>query len=600
MYCILQRNNKNVPLHCNQCILETSLGNPEDAHKIYKILEKDENDVVDIPLDIPTELFEKYPDLQKIINKILYNSIIAVGRYNASKITNISSLFMGTFSTHNMDCFEDLKILEIKPSEIFHHDVNPCFIHVSDEYEVIKTWSFNVEFIEYLLQEDLMIELCGYDLMTMSIMIGSLEVIDYLIDVGVDINHQQDFSMLSFQNYVELAAIKGIHVLKHVLSHGCRPIVSIIGTCNIQGVLDEIMPYFKIDEMSPDEKYDLAVYLILNMDLEIIQCFEKQGLMITNEILDHIQDDDYLAYSPIHHKTVKYLLSLGISAKFFYGSYEEALIYDKLERMEILEKAGIFEHYEPARFLNAAAKRDSKILQHILDLGIDMNQEQLRAAFVRASPYNFENMMKLEPYIETLDLKLMNDALHQINDMQRRMNLDRRGIDYLLDHEAEPSDFLLYSLALNDLQMLKILLEKRPEIDVMMEMPNNLSKAYIDNTIIGSSFNASNLLNIAIFFNHDSDFASTLEMMLKRPCMDPDRLASVFERNFQAIVDCGNRGLRPDLALKAQFLAQHGYLSSAIADTLAAQFVVGNHDICVSDDEGTWKSDCEEDDLQQN
>ena len=281
-YYLLQRDGENFPLHCKQCLLETLIEDSKDAQQIHEILNLRKN------CDkIPADLIKKYPNMNEIIDRIFSYNWEVKDKYWACKITDIFKHFrflMNNF-IDSVDADVDLPdftLKEIKPAKIFHEDDKMTkFAHISNEYEVVNTWTYNPEFIEYLLEQGITMAEHGHNFMALAIEMNNLEVIDYLINAGIDINYKsnnydEDIGC-DFSDYADLASMRNIRTLKHVLDRGCRYVESAVDACSNNGTISEIMPYFKFEEMSLDAKSKLACNLIFNNSISILKQFEKLG-----------------------------------------------------------------------------------------------------------------------------------------------------------------------------------------------------------------------------------------------------------------------------------------------------------------------------------
>ena len=609
-YYLAQHKANHLPFNCSLCKLEIDLDH-DTAQIVHRIFVDDDESIDEDK--ILSSLTEKYPNIQKIVQR---NPTIRPDidtKYAACDVASISKYVSKlTISLLDDDDTYDrsaLTMSEIRPNTIFHKDsYNEGIIHISNDFEVVNTWSLNTEFVKYLLENGLTIQEHGNRLMSLAIKIHDLEMIDYLIDVGVDINYETKTGRYTLEygekgfyaasdraelyyshNFVELAAEESeFKVLKHILNRGCRHITSAIESCIEQETLSEIMPYFKIDEMTFAQKCEVMSTLIFAGDLKALKMFEKAGFIITNEIADSINSDDdgqSLSTDYIEKQILKHLISRGISAKYYCGTYEQSVCDGEMSIMQLIEKAGIFEHYRPARFLLSTVQTSSQIMRHILDLGIDPEHDktEIRDTF-KESLRNYESMKMLEPYVKNLDSELASETLDIYAErvMSGRKNPKNpknleKGIDLLVGYGAKPTAYTLCVAAESNLQFLELILSRFPEIDVDM----NVATEFMKFREIPSEMNAKCSLIEAVIMFSPRDFESVLNLMLqKQPDLNSDRLILLFQimAKIYTGVRYGQR-FQQNLLSKAQFLADNQYLSQSFVESLGIQRMPNVEDI---------------------
>ena len=488
-----------------------------------------------------------------------------------------------------------LSILEIEPETIFHQDPYVKGTqHISCDFDVVRSWAFNTEFIKHLLQDGLTIEKDGHYLMCLAIKIRDMKMVDYLIDVGVDINYQIErentaaFNESGFyyttrlpeiyaaHNYADLAIESDdFEVLRHILDRGCCYATSTIEACIYNDSIRKLMPYIKVNEMSLSSKCETLSILILSGDVDALKMFEKAGLVITNEMADGCGN---LAINYIDSSMVKYLISLGISAKHFRVAYRQAIVDEDSETIEQIEKAGIFEYYKPAEFLAAAVLTTVETVRHILDLGVDSEQDQIeiREAF-SDSLRNVKIMKILEAYVNDLDPELASQTLAKLANFTMRegeIEMCMEGIDRLISSGAKPQINILCMTALSNMSFLELMLRKFPEIDLKMDVAKEIGIIRGKDSEIDEKCS---LLEVVVFLG-PHNFESVLNLMLERlPDLDADRLMTLFQKiaiKFSGPKSIYGNYYSQGLLKRARFLAEKEYLSHAFVESLGIKEIV--------------------------
>lgn len=562
--------------NCKQCVFETAFADPKYAEIVGCIREIDR--IRDSAKEYTDLLIAKHPSIQTIMSKINEASKRIETRHVARTLPETIRLIRDI--CHNN---KNIIIQEIELDMSYHTDPNNenCF-HVPREYQIKNTWTFGTEFLEYIFEESLIvIQDQGCELMAIAIKSQNLGMIDYLVNAGVDINYKlqpdsPDDILDGYDDYVELAAVHNFETVKYLLNKGCHYATSALNSYDNPKILEEIIAYINLDEMSLEAKAAIVASCFFN--LNALLALEKAGVMITNEMMEIIicchddRMDDVLEQYAIEH-----MISLGLNVKYFHWTYENALVEGNQKVIELFEKNGIFEHDKPASFLGYVATCNLKSLEHLLNQGVDPDedQEEIRHVFIR-SMCDVRFLRLLEPYLKDPDESLFNAVLNETNALYCVAKYEYLvdGICFLIDHGATSYCKLFAILAMRYLEVLHAILERKPEIDIEIDVKAIISAYSTVCHLVKDFLPSFSLAETIIFVNKEENFEATLELILKRKVdLDASRLQLLFQKCLEMLTEHAHYYFVPSASIlirKARFLAKHGYLESAFVDTFIA------------------------------
>lgn len=579
---IIKLDNNEPCVHdCKQCVFETAFADPKYAELLDCIREIDRIRDTSGNKKYADNLISKHPQIQTILDKVNDASKRIETRHEARTLPEAIRYIRNNCHT-NWNKNINIIIQEIESETICHtNQYNENCFHIPIDYDIKNTWNFGIPFLEYILQQKLIVikdQAC--ELMACAIIFQDLDMIDYLINAGADINYKassdsQDDVLDGYDNYVDLATTQNFEVVKHILNKGCSYAASALEFYTDPKILDEIITFINFDNMTFGDKAAIVASCFYN--LNALKALERVGVIISNEMMEIIvYDHDDLVNDSLEQDALEYMISRGLSVKYLKSMYGNALSEGKQGVIQLFEKNGIFEYYKPASFLKYVVTCDSKSLQYLLNQGVDCDedQEEIRQVFIGCM-CDIHHIRLLEPYIKDPDVYLFNAVFDKLNTQywftENKPVID--GVCYLIDHGATSYHKSLAFFAMRHLEILHAILERKPEIDIEFDTRETLSKSSTVYCLVQDLLPNFSLAEIIIFINKNEDFESTLELILERKAnLDTSRLKLLFQKCME-VLTVSNFYLvspAPVLIRKARFLANTGYLESGFVDIFIA------------------------------
>ena len=577
-YFIIESTQKNtLSGFCHRCSLLIMSENPEHTELVADI--RAINPDLDFLMLQSTidALSPKYSNISDILNELITHD-------SSNKIKTIA-YGLSNLSTHMKfasTAKHTLTIKEIKPHLIYHESlVDVDCVHILDTYDTITEWSFGVDFLEHLLNRSLTIAEHGHNFMMVAIRQKDLAAIDFLIKSGVDISCESgsgytDDILRGYRNYARLVAIQQPELLTYFADQGCGHIEDAISFFQEEEELTAVMSYVDQNSMSDEDKRSMLIDCFRSWNVTAMKMFEKEGLILTKEIVDSLDiDEDDDLESPRHQyynrEMLEYMIHLGINAKHYQSTYFMALIDEDLDTMVMIEKAGIFEHYKPADFLtDAVLNSKTRMLQYLIDRGIDKTRDQSEIRYAYTHSLNdLECMKLLEPFVDNIDYEMLNKMLDTFTHYHIRYSSKCDPvINNLIDRGAKPPEFLLAQIALSNLKFLERILRKLSYFEVR----DNVEDAILSKTnkvvlcrVRGHFEGGFNLVEVVVFINTEDDFESTLKLLLEaKPELNSTKLIFTFQKCFELLARADRSEFQvpeaENLVRKAQLLIDYGYL----------------------------------------
>lgn len=559
----------SVKTTCRQCSFEIMTENPEYTEMMHDILAISGN-IYDLNYrSLEKSLESKHPEISGVLKRVLHDNLCSETRCEAYDVDHVVKFIRYICMYHNIN---DFIIQEIRPNTIYHSDKHRqgC-IHIANDYERVNRWDFNVIFVKYVLEHTTEIQTI-HDFMIAAIVAEKLDVIDYLIEVGIDINDRLSFGEKytndefgGYSSYGNLASEHGFQVLKHIVDRGCRHF-------NISSIYDPdelilLMPHINLEDMSFKDKCDMIKECLHISNLGALKMLAEHGLIITNDIMEsmygyHYENEqhtwNYCENLSLH--VLNYMIDLGIEAKHFSRTYETAITNENFDVVEKIERTGIFKYFKPGDFLNAAAIDSiSTMLEHLLSLDENIDQEKISCAYIN-SFRSIDCMKILEPYVTNMDSNLATATLNKYLGLNFSNENDKSAILFLMDRGAKVSKELLLYIVMSDLNFFETILLKYSEIDTSINVAKELSVYYPINVIQNMPQNLS-LSHAAIFTSYGIDFERPLKIVLERdPNLDIDTLSLMFQTIIEHLVtnnDKSYNSVTENVVRKAHFLIEN-------------------------------------------
>lgn len=491
--------------------------------------------------------------IDEILHAFVKNSACKK-RHQVCKAADIGLYIVSDHFTYKI-LFYKFTIAEILVECIDHDD---SFLHTISDYQIVRIWDFNVEFLEDLREKGLEIsENNAYHLMKVAIYSGNLDIIDYLIKAGIDITRKYEIT-----NYAHLAANVNEQLLNHVLERGAYPCVEALCQAFRAGFkIETLLKYYDLELLTISEKRNLAYELFSDKcSLELLREFEKAGFIINDDIFRSSYDGYPYACGICDQRKLEYLISLGISCEHFKASYVIASTRFDIEIINLLESAGIFKFYRPASFLELSSSCEHLI--RLLDQGVDaiVDQYWIRSAFFNALLINPERVPLLESLMDFAHESLTIDFVCYVEQVQGLFSDETIKIfDYLLEQGAMLTISTVFYAAEKHTLQLPHLLDKKPDFDINAEIFMKTENVRLQESywIHG---NKASLLEVVIFMGIIDGFEFIIDDLLKRGIkVNQDKLIESFRRS----IDVVPKHTFDDLLARIKYLCNLGYIEKA-------------------------------------
>lgn len=606
---IALQNGEPISVKCDECYLHKMIGDSVAANEVYNFYIQNfstihsvyysgpiqDKSTIKVVLEVIEKLKAEYQSLDwDDLFKVLFERSYAPCSYIISEISNIESYLSYISTCHQLENknLNNFSFNEINVEKYFIHN---CHIHIMGEYHLVDEWRFDIPFVEYVLRDGIKVVDKKCRFMEWAIRTENLELIDYLIDNGVNLNNKHRIQHVSGFveriDYAYAAASTSAHVLHYMLKRGCHDLSSVISFRVVDTELvRSLIPYCIIKDWTFEQKCDVASSLVLGESLEILQEFEAIGLEITADIMDEIIgcNNDDTSYIPcfIEEDIAYYLISKDISAIYFHDTYENACCNANLNLMNQLEKAGIFEFYRPAKFLNQAAlSHKIEILEHILKCGVDpeVDKHKIEKSFPSMCQFlDAKCIALMKPYIDMskkdLILKTAANYLQYSKDKSKIITMT----DYFLENRALSPDDLVFMVAASRIDLLEYVFDKVNDfnfntrakvIDVMRH-----TTPWLNNNK-WSDLEMS-LAEIVVFINSNSGFESTLDLLLERQLIDPERIIEMTRQ----IIDIFHASNSYYIYIKLRYLMTKGVFDKNYVVQIREMLKDEGHDPEVDDE----------------
>lgn len=587
-YYLILFSGKPMPLNCVECYVKTHVENPDSGREILGLYHEQGYIIHEFytnpnsklksrsdyraTLDRINDIGNCCPNIDEILEALSIHDITDPEKIHVLNFKNIlGDVLQRAFSDEPFNDKISFAEINIDNPEIVHYQQNSS-AHIYDKgYEIIQIWNFDrsfIDFIKHLVDQGVNIIPYSLRLMKIAIYNSHIEMINELVALGVNINCGDSRSYGLRNCAVEAVKIGG-DVLRHVLDLGCKYVIDALLMCIQMSNRESaqiVLSYCDIDTISPENKATLASNLIFYCTtIELFEDFQKAGLIITNEIMSKITKDECMS---VRYHIIEYLLSIGIDIVHFHYAYTSACITGNLRLLELLEKAGIFEHFKPVDFLISAMYSSPLVVQRLLDFGIDAesNQDILCQVFVEMCANHSDRILILEPYIELQDHSLLNDALMHLVSTNRNHSYYKtiEGFNYLLQKGAIPSNLFIMLAAANDMLLFEHILDLELEFDVDLSLKeedlprvDNLISIILSRMI--KAYQKLSLIEIVIFSKR---FEKAFIELIKRGVkLDTNRLILMFNN---ALND--SQGAYPNAKSRVEYLVKNKYLDVEISN----------------------------------